>query len=213
MNLFSEAIAEGRHRLVLLTGAEAIDNARRLNKSGTKPTWSLPSTSDPTLIWADRPMVSDHERAHGIWQAAHVYPLFENALRDHLGRSLDAHQAAMGELFAGFSVVASTSPHAWFPIARSADEIATPSPGNRFVGWPYTKFMNAMNQVNQAAALLLTSTGHARSLGVPEDKWIHLHGCADTTEIWHVSERVDYHSCPAIGVMGARTLAMARRGI
>lgn len=43
VNLFSEAIAEERHRLVLLTGAEAIDNARRLIKSGTKPDWDIPS--------------------------------------------------------------------------------------------------------------------------------------------------------------------------
>jgi len=213
VNLFSEAIAAGRHRMVLLTGAEAIDNARRLIKSGTKPNWDLPSSSDPALIWPDRAMVSDHERAHGVWQAAHVYPLFENALRARLDRSVEAHQAAMGSLFAGFSAVAATSRHAWFPISRTAEEIASPGPKNRYVGWPYTKFMNAMNQVNQSAALLLTSTGHARSLGIPQDRWIYLHGCADTTEIWHVSERMDYHSCPAIGVMGERALAMARRGI
>jgi acetyl-CoA C-acetyltransferase len=213
VNLFSQAIAGGRHRLVLLTGAEAIDNARRLIKSGTKPDWDIPSSSDPTLIWPDQPMASAHERAHGVWQAAHVYPLFENALRHHLGRSIDAHQAAMGKLFEGFSRVAARSPHAWFPTARSVQEIATAGPRNRYVGWPYTKFMNAMNQVNQSAALLLTSTGHARSMGIPEDRWIYLHGCADTTEIWRVSERVNFHSCPAIGVMGERALAKAGRQI
>ena len=213
VNRFFEAIAEGRHRLVLLAGAEAIDNARRLIKSGTKPDWRLPSDSDPELIWADKPMASDHERAHGIRQAAHVYPLFENALRAHLGRSIEVHQLAMGRLFSGFSEVAASSPHAWFPFARSAEEIATPGPRNRFVGWPYTKFMNAMNQINQSAALLLTSTDHARALGIPEDRWVYLHGCADTTEIWHVSERVNYHSSPAIRVLGERALAMAGREI
>ncbi len=210
VNLFCEAIAEGRHRLVLLTGAEAIDNARRLIKSGTKPDWDRPSDSDPDLIWPDRAMASSHERAHGIWQAAHVYPLFETALRARLGRSIDEHQARMGRLFADFSAIASASPHAWFRNRRGAEEIATPGSGNRFVGWPYTKFMNAMNQINQSAALLLTSAGHARTLGIAEDQWIHLHGCADTTEIWHVSERTNYCSSPAIRVMAERALAMAR---
>lgn len=213
MNQFFEMIAEGRHRLVLLAGAEAIDNARRLIKSGARPDWSLPSGSDPELIWADKPMANPRERAHGIWQAAHVYPLFENALRAHLGRSVEEHQLAMGRLFAGFSAVAASAPHAWFPVTRSAGEIAMPGPRNRFVGWPYTKFMNAMNQINQSAALLLTSTGHARALDIPEDRWVYLHGCADTTEIWHVSDRVNYHSSPAIRMMGERALAMAGRGI
>lgn len=213
VNLFSEAIAEGRHRLVLLAGAEAIDNARRLIKSGVKPNWDIPSSSDPAMIWPDKPMASAHERAHGIWQAAHVYPLFENALRHHLERTIGAHQSAMGKLFEGFAGVASRSPHAWFPIARTAEEIATPGPKNRYDGWPYTKFMNAMNQVNQSAALLLTSTGHARSMGISESQWIYPHGCADTTEIWRVSERADFHSCRAIAVMAERALAMARREI
>lgn len=213
VNLFFQAIAEGRHRLVLLAGAEAIDNARRLIKSGVKPDWSHPSDSDPDLIWPDREMASAHERAHGIWQAAHVYPLFENALRAHLGRPIALHQMAMGDLFAGFSAVAATSPHAWFPTRRSAGEIAASGPSNCFVGWPYTKFMNAMNQINQGAALLLTSRSHARVLGIPEDRWIHLRGCADVTEIWHVSERVNYHSSPAIRLLGERALAMAQCGI
>lgn len=213
VNRFCEAIARGRRRFVLLAGAEAMDNARRLIKSGAKPRWGLPSDRDPELIFADREMASAHERAHGIWQAAHVYPLFENALRGHAGASIADHQLAMGRLFSRFTEVAAESPHAWYPVRRSAAEIATASPGNRLVGWPYTKFMNAMNQVNQSAALLLTSVGYARELGVPEDRWIHLHGCADTTELWHVSERVDYHSSPAIRLMGERAFAMAGKTI
>ena len=29
-------------------------------------------------------------------------------------------------------------------------------------------------------------------MGVPESRWVYLHGCADTTEKWFVSERVNY---------------------
>lgn len=212
-NRFAEEIAEGRKRFVLLAGAEAMDNARRLIKSGTKPDWSVPADRDAELLWPDRPMVTAHERAHGIWIATNCYALIENAYRHHLGRSIGQHQQAMGDLFARFTDVAAEQPHAWFPTRRTAAEIAETGPGNRFVAWPYTKFMNAMNQINQSAALLMTSVGEARRMGVPQDRWLFLHGCADTTELWHMHERQDYFSSPAMRLMAERAFAMAGRGI
>jgi len=209
VNLFAARIAKEDAGMVLLAGAEAMDNGRRLVKSGTKPDWSEPSDHDPAVIFDDRPMWTDHEKAHGIWLASHVYALFENALRGHYGHSIEAHQQAMGALFAPFTDIAAASPHAWFPVRRSADEIAQASENNRYVGWPYTKFMNAMNQINQGAALLLTSVDRARRLDVPESQWVYLHGCADTTELWGITDRVNYHSSPAAAVMGERALAMA----
>jgi len=209
VNRFSEAIANGELRFALFTGAEAMDSARRILKSGKKLPWQVPSTTDPILLFPDREMANDHEKLHGMWIAAHVYPLFENALRAHYGHTIEQHQQVMGELFARFTEVAQASPHAWYPVRRTAEEIATASPTNRYVGWPYTKYMNAMNQINQSAALLLTSIGFARELGVDESRWIYLHGCADTTEIWHMSERVNYYSSPAIRVMGEQALSMA----
>ena len=209
VNHYAQAIALGESQLVLLAGAEAIDNARRLIKDGQKPNWSIPTKDDAQYLYDDRPMVTPQERAHGIWAASSVYPLFENALRGFYGHSIEAHQLEMGKLFSKFSSVAAKSEYAWFPVERSAHEIATATEKNRYVGWPYTKFMNAMNQINQSAALLLTSVGHARKMGVPESRWVYLHGCADTTEKWFISERVSYHSSKAIEVMGRQATAMA----
>lgn len=42
--------------------------------------------------------------------------------------------------------------------------------------------MNALNNVNLAAACLLTSTKHARELGIPESRWIYLLGGAGTQD-------------------------------
>ena len=213
VNRYAEAIARGEAELVLLAGAEAMDNARRLIRSGRKPEWSIPADTDPDWLYPPREMASPTERAHGLWLAAHVYPLFENALRGHYRRPIDAHQHALGALFARFTEVAATTPGAWFPVRRSAEEIATATPRNRVVGWPYTKFMNAMNQINQSAAILLTSLEHARTLGIDPERLVYLHGCADTTERWYVSDRVNCFSSPAIRVMGERALAMAGRSI
>lgn len=213
VNRYAEAIARGNNRFVLFTGAEAMDSGRRLVKSGIKRPWAEDGSRDPDLLFPEREMSTDYEKAHGFWTAAHVYPLFENALRGHYGHTIEEHQKALGELFAPFSAAAARSRHAWFPIERSAEEIATATPANRYVGWPYTKFMNAMNQINQSAALLLTSVAFAREMGVDPSKWVYLHGCANTAEIWNISERTNYHSSPAIRIMAERALAMAGRSI
>ena len=213
VNRYAEAIARGKERFVLLSGAEAMATGRNIVKSGGRIPWSVPSDTDAQYLYPDRQMWSDHERVHGVWQASHVYPFFENALRYHYGETLEDHQLAMGRLFARLSEVAAESPSAWFPIKRTPEEIAFPAESNRFVGWPYTKYMNAMNQINQSASLLLTSVAYARELGVDESRWVYLHGCADTMEIWNISLRVNFYSSPAMRVMGEQALSMAGIGM
>jgi acetyl-CoA C-acetyltransferase len=151
--------------------------------------------------------------AYGIKEPANVYPLFENALRGHYGRSLEEHQECMGELYQCFNSVAAANPLSWFPTRRSAEEIATATEQNRYVGFPYTKYLNSVIQVNMGASLVLTSVAKARELGVPESKFVYLHGCADGNDAWHLHERTDYHSSPAIRGLGERALAMAGKRI
>lgn len=213
VNRFSEAIARGEMRFALLSGAEAIDNFRRLKKAGRTPDWEEPADGDADYLFPEKRMWNEVEMAHGMAIPAHAYPLYENGLRGHYGETIEGHQRAMGELFARFTDVAAEHPHAWYPIRRSAGEIATATPRNRFVGWPYTKYMNAMNQINQGATLLLMSVGCAKELGIDESKWVYLHGCADTNELWYVTDRENYYSSPAIRVMGERAFAMAGRSI
>lgn len=213
VNRYAEAIARGEIRFALFSGAEAIDNFRRLKKAGLTPDWNEPSDRDPDYLVPDKPMSNKVENAHGTLIPANAYPLYENALRGHYGETIEQHQRAMGELFAPFTEVAAEHPQAWYPIRRSAEEIATATPQNRYVGWPYTKYMNAMNQINQSATLLLMSVGMAKQLGVDESKWIYLHGCADANELWNVTERENYYSSPAIRTMGQKAFAMAGRSV
>ncbi|HSG87679.1 MAG TPA: acetyl-CoA acetyltransferase [Pseudomonadales bacterium] len=213
VNRYCEAIAKGEARFCLFSGAEAIDNLNRLTKAGIKPDWEEPATTERRYLVSDKRMSTPLEDAHGMMIPSNAYPLYENALRGHYGESIEAHQRTMGELFARFSEVAATHPQAWYPIARTAAEIATATPQNRYVGWPYTKFMNAMNMINQSATLLLTSVAFAREMGVAEDKWVYLHGCADASELWYLLDRENYHSSVAIRTMGRKTLEMAGRSI
>ena len=69
--------------------------------------------------------------------------------------------------------------------------------------------MNSILDVDQGAALLMTSVGEARRLGIPEDRWVYLWGCGDATDRWFFTERADFHTSPAIRACGERALGMA----
>lgn len=212
VNETAEAIVRGDVRVALLAGAEAMHSMRLARKAGQQPDWS-PRGRPKANAGDARFGVSELEHLHGASQAITVYPLFENALRAHYGRSISKHQRALGELCARFAAVAAQHQNAWFREARSAEELATVSSENRMVGFPYPKYMNAILDVDQSAALIMTSASAARELGIPEDRWVYLHGCGDATEHWYVTERVNYHSAPAIRAAGRRALSMARAGI
>jgi acetyl-CoA C-acetyltransferase len=130
-------------------------------------------------------------------------------MRAHLGLSIEAHRERLGRLCARFSAVAAQNPYAWFPRALSAQEITAASPDNRMICFPYPKRMNAIMEVNQAAAVIMTGSRTAAELGIPEDRWVYLWGCGDANDKWFVSDRINLHSSPAIGACAGRALAMA----
>ena len=180
---------------------------------GGKPDWSITTADDAQYLYDDRPMVTPQERAHGIWSASSVYALFENALRGFYGHSVKRIRSKWGNSFPKFSAVAAKSSTRGFRL-NGPQKRSQQLPTESVCRVVYTKFMNAMNQINQSAALLLTSVGHAKEkMGVPESRWVYLHGCADTTEKWFVFERVNYHASKAIEVMGRQATAMAGVGI
>ncbi|HEV2369423.1 MAG TPA: hypothetical protein VGR90_06080, partial [Acidimicrobiales bacterium] len=123
------------------------------------------------------------------------------------------HQVKVSELWARFSDVAAGNPHAWTPVARSAEEIRTPGPDNRMIGFPYPKYMNANMTVDQAAGIILCSVEAARAAGVPEDRWVFVRSGAEAHDHWFVSERADFVSSPAIRLAGRRALEIDGSGI
>ena len=109
-------------------------------------------------------------------------------------------------------VAAAQPDHAWFPTERSADEIATPTEANRTVGFPYTKYMNAVMDVDQSASVLVMSEAEAERHGIPREKWVYLHGSADTYEYpVQVLHRKNLHR--SFGMQKAGEQAFAAAGV
>lgn len=209
VNHCSEKIVAGEMEMVLLAGAEALDTWAKAKKAGISLDWDIPTDHAAAELFPEKPGTSELENHYGLAFPANTYPLFENALRHHYGRDLATHQQKVSELFSHFTEIAAKNPNAWFPIKRSAQEIATPSPQNRYVGYPYTKYLNAIMRVNLSAAVILCSASKARSLGIPEEKWVYLHGCGDANDHWHVTERENYYSSPAIKAVTTAAFDMA----
>ena len=156
-------IRAGDLDLALITGAEALATVRRLKKAGEKPQWSFrPAEKRPFPMDMD---FDPSEISHAVFEAYLTFALFDNARRAHLGRGLDEHRARLGRVLAPMTEIAAASPHAWFPVARGADEIVTATPDNRMVAYPYTKLMTSIMDVDMAAALVLASAAKADALG------------------------------------------------
>lgn len=207
-------IASGEVGLALLAGAEVMNGVKRARRAGVRLAWgNTGDVPEPRSFGDGRQGTNDIEVRHGLFLPVQVYPLFENAIRARAGRTPGEHLRFLGELYARFSSVAAANPYAWFRTPRTAEQIATVDADNRIIAWPYPKLVNAIIDVDQAAAVLMTSVGMAKQLGVPRDRWVFLHGFGEAHDKWFVSERCTYAESPAIAAAGRRALAMAGIGI
>jgi acetyl-CoA C-acetyltransferase len=212
VNFLSDEIVAGRTEVALIAGAEAWHTMRERGKRGLPTNWAHRERTRP--LWGDgRPGMSDLEARHGAARPIDTYPLYENAFRAARGLSIAAHHRELAEFGARCSAIAARNPYAWFTDAKSAAEIGTVTPQNRMVGFPYPKFMNAIIEVNQGAALLLASDGAARRLGIPPARWVYPWAGVDVTELWYVQDRRDYTSLPGLQRAFGLLLGAAGAGI
>lgn len=208
-------IQAGRADLVLLAGAEAWRTRMAARQSNTELPWTIQGEEVPLARQsiADVEMWAPGEQARGVVMPVQLYPLFEQAFRLERGRSIAAHTVAVSELWAGFSAVAATNPHAWVQQPYSAEEIRTAGPNNRMIGFPYTKLMNSNSSVEQGAGLILCSAERAESLGVARDRWVFPLSGTDTHDHYFVSHRERLGASPAMRIGGRGALALAGVGV
>ena len=202
-----DEIAADRIGVALLAGGEAFQTMRALGKAGVPSPWTPPSAV-AVPRWGDtRPGVTETESRHGAREAYVSFALFENAFRAARGQSLAAQRAELGAFGERCARIAAGNPHAWFRDAKDAATLTTVTPSNRMVAFPYPKYLNAIMEVNQGAALVLASEAAARRLGVPEDRWVWPWAAADVAELWFLSDRANFHELPGMRRAAADLLA------
>jgi acetyl-CoA C-acetyltransferase len=210
---FGTAIANGDADVVMIIGSENGSTLRYFAKRDDKPDFT--QHIDGQL--EDRghqiyQYVSEYTIKHGLTGAPVQYGLLDNARRGRLGLSVAGYRAAMAELFAPLSKTAAKNPFSSSPVERSVDEIMTVTDDNRMICDPYPRLLVARDQVNQGAAAVMMSVDAARRLGVPEEKWVYLHGHSDMVE-QALLERVDLGASPATGHAAREALRVAEIGV
>ena len=204
-------IQTSKNEIIVVTGGECGHTQAKARKAGLNLAWNplkrepganpIPRNDvDKPELFLGSNKITRHEAElrRGIQWPIQFYPIFETALRHANGESVKAHLKRVSELWERFSRAAVDNPNAWIRKQLSANEIRTPSPSNRPISYPYTKLMNSNNSVDQGAALILTSVGRARQLGISKDRWIYPHAGTEAWDHLYVSERDNLYSSPGI---------------
>ncbi|SDG03686.1 acetyl-CoA C-acetyltransferase [Blastococcus aurantiacus] len=213
VNEFAATIAAGGAEVVLLFGSEAISTARHLAAAADRPDFTEHVAGDlEDRGYALEGLFPPRAGEYGVAGAPAMYALYENARRARLGVPREEYARGMGELFAPFTRVAAKNPHASAPVERDALELITPTEANRPIADPYPRYLVSRDQVNQGAAVLLVSVAAARRLGVPQEKWVFLHGHADLRERDPL-DRADLGSSPASVLAARHALEVAGVGV
>jgi len=207
VNHTAEAILRGEYDLAVITGAEALDTMRRAKKQGRKLPWS--HRNPEKVPFPFEAPFHPAEVAHDVFQAWLTFPVFDVARRAHMSILPDGYRHRLGNLMEPMTKIAARNPYAWFPRERSADELITATPENRLVGYPYTKYMVSIMDVDMAAALILTSHEKADALGIPADNRVYLRGWAYGNDPWYIAERPELWRSEAMQQVSQAALQMA----
>ncbi len=206
VDLASRRIVTGESHVALVCGGESYYSLSSFRKEERLPPWTRPPAD--VKMPSARTGVSDLAWKLGLYMPIRVYPLYENGLRAAQGQTLAEAQRRSAEIYADFSHVASRNPAAWNPTPLTPEEILTITPHNRVICHPYPLLMNALLNVNQAAAVVLTDTETAQVLGIPEERWVYVWGGAGSKDSDDILKRISYSRSPAMEATLDTTLAV-----
>ncbi|KAM0244252.1 hypothetical protein ACHAP5_006465 [Fusarium lateritium] len=195
-------VAAGEAKMAVVAGGEALASLFACQKAGRMPPpgWTEAGPNAKRYSPGDTSLMKDAGAVHSIGMPIQVYPLYENAYRNHHQQSMEKNQAESAQLYADFDRIACQHPASWRSgeSPRDANTIKTVTKQNRMICTPYPLLMNAFNGVNLASACIITSVEYATKLGVPRDKWVYVTGGAGSNDSPNFWERSNYYSSPAI---------------
>ena len=188
VNEMATRIARGDSQVALIGGSEALGAMKSARRSSIELDWEANIDGEQEDRGLGAMMLNRSEIKHGMIAPAYFYALFETAYAHRVGHNRSDHLAAMSQLFAPFSKVASQNPFAQFRTARSAEFLSTVSGDNYHFADPYLKWHMAQDAVNMAAAVLMMSASKADDLGIDPARRVYLHGSGEAQDDF-ISER------------------------
>ena len=190
-------------RVAIVTGGEALASlgAHLTTKGSPPPHWSKTSEGSDSIFAHERELYQTGLGGiHGISSPTQVYSLYENAFRAHRKQTISENHIESTRMYSEFAKIASQNEDAWSygkPV-ESEEAIGMVSKRNRMICFPYPLLMTAFNNVNLAAACILTSTDYARELSIPQSQWIYVRGGAGTKDSDEFWRRPNFYNSPSI---------------
>jgi acetyl-CoA C-acetyltransferase len=207
----AQEIEAGRLDVALVVGCEALETVRQAKKASERLPWSF-RDPDRKPFPFEAPF-HPAEMAHGVFPAWMTFALFDVARRARLGTAPEEYRRQLGALLAPMTEVAAANPYAWKRQVRGVDDLIDATPDNRMVGYPYTKAMVAIMDVDMAAAVVVASDQAADRLGVPADRRVYLRGWADAVDPVYVAAHPDLAASPAMAAASTAALGAAGIGV
>jgi acetyl-CoA C-acetyltransferase len=196
------AIADGLD-VALVVGGEAARRASLAARAGIDLADAVPTDEVPDdLQEPSGEIITRAEIDGGIASPMAPFAMLDSALRAHEGQTLDQHRDDVAALYAAFSTVAASNPHAAFGESRSAAFLREPSERNRPFAFPYNKWHCAQMNVDQAGAVLVCSLGAAMRWGVERERMVFPLVALESSHSLPVSRRRMLHRWPAMEILG-----------
>lgn len=202
------AVQDGRVGVALVVGGEnrwSEVSAAKRGAPAPVPPESATGEPDEVIEPAVLP-IATVEIERNLTTAAHQYAILDSAHRHHHGLTAAERQQQLGALWERMAAVAVGSTTAWNPSGPSAADLVEPSPANRLIAAPYRKQLVTQWNVDQAAALVVTSVGVARELGIPEARWVFPLATAISDDVAPVCERAELHRWPGAAIAARAVL-------
>jgi len=203
-------IAAGEADVIVIAGGEARARALRAQQRGLAlPLTRQPDVTPTRVLRPKQEVVHPAEVKLGMVLPVNQYAMIENALRHAEGSSVAKQRDEIARLWARMSEIAARNPDAWSRQPISAAQVREASAKNRMLAFPYTKLHNSQWNVDQAAALVMTSVETARAHGIPEARWVFPLAAADSNHMVSLSQRRPFHRSPGFAHAGRKALARA----
>lgn len=202
-------IARGELTVAAIVGGEAMHAKSRAKKDKVTLPWTPQvAPAEATQFASSSFALSPVAKRLAMWDPAQIYPLYEMATQAAWQQTPAEAQAESAALWAQYAQIAARNPNAWIANAPDTASIATVSDQNRLINWPYPKLMTANPNVNQGAAVIVTSLAAARAAGVAEDRLIHIWGgaAAKEPEDYLLRDRYDRSTAQSAVLKAAKAL-------
>ncbi len=201
-------IRRGETGLAIIVAGEATGTAKRARKAGFVLDWKRPSDTPFADRRTEFSILTRREIRHGIVSMPLAYSLLENARRLGRGMSRQDYLVEMARQGAAMSAKSLGREHAQFPVAFTTEQLVAEHESDYRITDIYRRWRVAQDAVDLGGAIILTSAGKARELGIGDDRMVWLAGASEAAEP-PLSQRAHIASPDAVGFVMHAALGQA----